>query len=38
MFGGYSDGLDFLLILSLYTTAEPARNRSLANFLKLTIM
>ena len=38
MFGGYSDSLAFLLVDSLSTTAEPARNRSLANFLKSTVM
>ena len=38
MFGGYSDRLVFLLIHSVYTTAEPARNRSLTNFLKPTAM
>ena len=38
IFGGCSDSLVFLLIHSLYTTAEPARNRSLTNFLKSTVM
>ena len=38
MFGGYSDSLVFLLTHSLYTTAEPSRNRSLTNFLKSTVM
>ena len=39
MFGGYSDSLVFLLIrFSLHTTAHPEGNRSLANFLKSTVM
>ena len=38
MFGDYSDSLVFLLIHSFYTTAEPAQNRSLTNFLKSAVM
>ena len=37
MFGDYSDSLVFVLIHSLYMTAEPAENRSFTNFLKSTV-